>query len=77
MSMDVMNEIGFLHAHTKRQEVDNIPAGTIINTDYSDDLVLLANIPAQVESVLYSLDQATRSIGLNAKPDKKEFMCFN
>ena len=37
--------------------------------DHADDLVLLANRPAQAESLLHSLEQAARSICLymNAK----------
>ena len=31
--------------------------------DYADDLALFANIPAQTESILDSLEQATEAIG--------------
>ena len=40
---------------------------TIINTDYVDDLVLLANRSAQTKSLLYSLEQTARNIGLLCK----------
>ena len=34
------------------------------NADYTDDLALLTNTPAQAESLLHSLEQAARGIGL-------------
>ena len=33
------------------------PAETVPDADYEDDLVLLANTPAQVKSLLHSLEQ--------------------
>ena len=36
----------------------------------------LTNTPAQEESLLYSLKQAARRIGLYMNADKTEFMCF-
>ena len=45
------------------------------DADYTDDLVLLANTPAQTESRLYNLEQAAGSIGLYLNANKKkEFM---
>ena len=38
------------------------------DADYTDELALLANTPAQAESQQYRLEQAAESIGL--------FMCF-
>ena len=52
------------------------PAETIKDTDYADDLALLANIPAQVESLLHSLEQVARSIGLYMNANKTEDMHF-
>ena len=34
------------------------PVETIVDADYADDLVLLANLPDQAESLLSSLEQA-------------------
>ena len=34
------------------------------NTEYIDNLVLLANVPVQVESLLHSLEWAVESIDL-------------
>ena len=48
-----------------------------MDTDYTDDIVLLANTPAQAESLLHSLEQAAGSIGLYVNADKMEYMCFN
>ena len=52
-------------------------AQTIRDADYADDIVPLANTPAQVESQLHSLKQADGGIGLHVNADKTEYMCFN
>ena len=49
----------------------------ITNAEYADNLVLLANTPAQAESLLHNLEQAARSIGIYVDSYKTEFMCFN
>ena len=46
------------------------------DTDYADDLALLANIPAQAESLLHSLEQAAESINLYVNANVLMFMCF-
>ena len=38
---------------------------TITDTDYANDIVLLANIPTQNESLLHSLKQAAGGIGVH------------
>ena len=51
------------------------PAETM--TDYPDNLVVLANTPAQAESLLHSLEQAAGDIGLHLNANKPEYnMCF-
>ena len=45
--------------------------------DYDDDIVLLANTPAQAKSLLHSLEWAADGIGLHVNADKMEYMCFN
>ena len=45
--------------------------------DYADDIALLANTPAQAETLLYSLEWAVGDIGLHVNADKMEYMCFN
>ena len=39
--------------------------------------MLLANTPAQAESLLHSLEQTAGGIGLHVNEDKIEYMCFN
>ena len=48
-----------------------------VDVDYADDIVLLANITALAESLLYSLDRAASGIGLHVNAIKTEYMCFN
>ena len=53
------------------------PAHTITNADNTDDIALLANTPAQAETLLHSLERAAADIGLHDNADKTEYMCFN
>ena len=53
------------------------PAQTITDVDYADDLVLLANSPAQAESLLHSLERAAGDISLHVNADKTEYTGFN
>ena len=46
------------------------PAQSITDANYADDIGLLANIPAQAESLLHSLEQASGGIGLHVYADK-------
>ena len=46
------------------------------DTDYLDDLALLAYTPDLDESLLISLEQAAGSIGFYANVNKTEFLCF-
>ena len=45
-----------------------------MDTDYADDIVLLANAPTQAESLLHSLEQAAGFIGLHVNTDKMEYV---
>ena len=45
-------------------------AQTITDVDYTNDIVLLTNTPAQVESLLHSLEWAAGSISLHLNPNK-------
>ena len=47
-----------------------------MDSDYTDDLVLLANTSAQAKCLLHSLVYATRGISLYVNSDKIEFMSF-
>ena len=53
------------------------PAHTITDADYADDIALLANTPAQAETLLHSLERAAVGIGLYVNAEKTEYMCFN
>ena len=52
------------------------PTETTTDTDYADDLALLANTSAQAESLLHSLDQTAGIISLHVNANKTEYMCF-
>ena len=49
----------------------------MIDTDYADDLMLLANTTAQAESLLQSLEQSTRGIGLYVTQIKQSLCVLN
>ena len=53
------------------------PAKTITDADYADDIALLANAPAQAETLLHSLERATADTGLHFNADKMEYTSFN
>ena len=38
---------------------------------------ILANAPAQTETLQHSMEQATAGIGLHVNAHKTEYMCFN
>ena len=73
-SIDKIKEKGFklIKERSKRY-----PTQTITDADYADDIVLLANSPAQAETLLHSLEQAAAGIGLHINAHKTEYMCFN
>ena len=73
-SIDLMKENDFKLA---KERSISYPAQTITDADYADDIVLLANSPAQAESLLHSLEQAADSIGFDINADKTEYTCFN
>ena len=74
MSIDLMKENVFKLAKERSRWY---PVQTIMDTDYTDDLVLLANTPAQAESLLHSLEWAAGGIGFHVSSHKTEYMCFN
>ena len=53
------------------------PAQTITDADYADDIALMANTPAQAETLLHSLERTAAGIGLHGDAHKTEYMCFN
>ena len=52
-------------------------AKTITDTDYTDDMAILANTPNQAKTLLHSMERATAGIGLHVNAHKTEYMCFN
>ena len=72
MSIDLIKENGFLPKEARSR----LYPAEKTNTDYTDDLALLANTPAQAESLLHSLGQAASGIGLYMNSDKTKFKCF-
>ena len=73
-SINIMKDNGF---KLPKERSRRYPAQTITDTDYADDIALLANTPAQAESLLHSLKRAAVGIGLHINADKTEYMCFN
>ena len=74
MSTELMKENGFKLAKERSRRYS---AQTITDVGYTDDIVLLANLSAQAETLLQSLEQAGGGIGLHVNADKTEYMCFN
>ena len=47
------------------------------DADYTDDIALLANAPAQAKTLLHSLERAAAGISLHVNAHKTEYICFN
>ena len=60
----------------KKQKNRQYPTETITDKDYVDNLAILANTSAQVETILHSLEQAAGCIGLQVEANKTEYMGF-
>ena len=58
----------------QKKEAENTPH---TDADYADDIALLANTPAQDDSLLQSLERAASGIGLHVNASKTEYRCFN
>ena len=71
--MDLMKENGFEMAMERSRRY---PAQTITDADYTDDIVLLVNIPAKSESLLHNLELVSGCIDLHVNADKTEYMGF-
>ena len=69
-SMDLIKENGF-EARRRLYLTE-----TITDTDYANDIVLLANIPTQDESLLHRLEQAAGGIGVHVNVNKTEYTSF-
>ena len=53
------------------------PAETMIDADYANDQVLLANTPPQAEFLLHCPEQAAKGIGLYMNANKKSSRIIN
>ena len=73
-SIDIMKENSFKLAKERSRRC---PTQTITDTHYADDIALLANTPAQAETLLHSLEQAAAGIGLHVNASKTKYKCFN
>ena len=73
-SIDKIKENGF---ELTKKRSRRYSAKTITNADYADDIAILANTPAQAETLLHSQERAVAGIGLHVNAYKTEYMCFN
>ena len=69
-----MKENGFTLGKEKNRRY---PSQTITDKDYADDIAILANAHAQLESLLHSLKKEAGGIDLPVNGDKMEYMYFN
>ena len=67
--IDLMNDNSFTLAKERSR---SYPAQMITDADYADNIALLANTPAQAESLLHSLKRAAGGIGLYVTTNKTE-----
>ena len=70
-SVDKIKENGF---KLTKERSRRYPAKTITDADYADDIAILANAPAQAETLVHSLERAAAGIGLHINAHKTEYM---
>ena len=68
-SIDKMKDNSF---KLPKERSRRYPAQTITDADYADDIALLANISAQTETLLHSLEWAAAGIGLGSNVSSTE-----
>ena len=73
-SIDEIKDNGFEQTK-KRSRI--YPTKTITDADYADDIAILANTPAQAETLLHSLARAAEGICFHVNVHKMKYMCFN
>ena len=73
-SIDKIKENGF---ELTKKRSRRYPTKTITDADYADDIAILANAPAQAETLLHSLERAAADIGFHVNAHKTEYTCFN
>ena len=67
-----MKENGFT-LKKKKTRSRQYPAGTMTNANYADDPALPANILAQAESLMHSLEEGGIGLSLQIMPSKCAF----
>ena len=73
-SIDKIKENGF---ELTKKRSRRYPAKTVTDANYADDIAILANTPAQAETLQHCLERASAGIGLHVNAHKTEYMCFN
>ena len=73
-SIYLIKENGFKLAKERSRRY---PAKIITDADYTDDIALQANTPAQAKTQLHTLERAAGGIGLHVNAYKTEYMCFD
>ena len=73
-SIDKIKENGF---KLTKERSRKYPTHTITDVDYAEDIALLANTPAQAETLQHSLERAAAGICFQVKADKRECTFFN
>ena len=73
-SIDKMKDNGFKLAKERSRRYST---QTITGADCADDIALLANTPAQAETLQHRLERTVAGIGLHDNTDKTKYMCFN
>ena len=73
-SIDKIKENGF---ELTKKRSRRYPTKTITDANNADYLAILANTPAQAETLLHSLEQDAAGISLHVHAHKTEYMCFN
>ena len=74
ISIDKIRENGF---ELTKKRSRRYPAKPITDTDYADDIAILANTPNPAEELLKGLERGAAGIGLNVDAHKTEYMYFN
>ena len=73
-TIDKMKENGF---KLRKATSGKYPSQSISDTDYADDIALLANTSAQAKFLLHSLERAAAGIILYVNGDNAEYMGYN
>ena len=73
-SIDKIRENGF---ELTKKRCRRYPAKTITDTDYADDIALLANTPNQAETLQHNLELAPAGISVHVNAHKTEYICYN